>query len=100
LHILAAKWNNNADIPASARRSCPLLENLLVVVIIAMALMFADRRSFARSERRTKVLYILLLLPASYLSLLFILQLPWFNIGHLTKAMYGWPARQIVALLK
>ncbi|MDF2835336.1 MAG: hypothetical protein K0Q63_976 [Paenibacillus sp.] len=77
-----------------------MLENLIVVIIVALALVCADARNFARSERRTKVLYFLMLLPAAYLSVLFVLQLPWFNIGHLTKAMYGWPARQFVALLK
>lgn len=77
-----------------------MLENLIVVIIIAVALVWADASNFARSERKSKVLYLLLLLPALYLSILFVMQLPWFNIGHLTKAIYGWPARQIVALLK
>lgn len=77
-----------------------MLGNLLVVVVIVIALLFLDRRAFIRSERRTKIVYLLLLLPAAYLSVIFILQLPWFDLGHLTKAIYGWPARQIVALLK
>lgn len=77
-----------------------MLENLLVVVIIALGLAAADARCFARMERKAKALYVLLLIPAAYLSVLFVFQLPWFNIGHLTKAMYGWPARGIIAMLK
>lgn len=77
-----------------------MLENLIVVMIVAAALVCADARAFARRERKTKAMYLLMLVPALYLSVLFVLQLPWFNIGHLTKAMYGWPARQILAWLK
>jgi membrane-associated HD superfamily phosphohydrolase len=77
-----------------------MLGNLLLVLVIALALAVVDARNFLRAERKAKALYILLLIPAVYLSILFVFQLSWFNIGQLTRAMYGWPAHWIVALLK
>ncbi len=77
-----------------------MFEYLLVVLIIALALAIADVRNFSRAERKAKVLYILLLIPAVYLSTLFVFRLPWFNIGHLTRMMYGRPAQWVIAWLQ
>ncbi|WP_141500262.1 hypothetical protein [Paenibacillus luteus] len=77
-----------------------MLENLFVAALLIIALLISDLRNFKQADTKTKAAYVLLLLPATYLSILFIFHLSWPNIGSLSRLIYGWPAKQLLALLK
>ncbi|WP_138752536.1 hypothetical protein [Paenibacillus sinopodophylli] len=76
-----------------------MLENLIVVSILLIAIWLCDWRNFKQAASKARTVYILLLIPSAYLSILFIFHLPWPNIGYITRIAYGWPAKQLLALL-
>ncbi|NHN30838.1 hypothetical protein [Paenibacillus agricola] len=77
-----------------------MLENMIVALLLFSALLACDFRTIAQLGWKSRSLYLLCTLSSIYLALIFIFHLSWFHYGDLLKAIYGWPAGQVVGYLK
>lgn len=72
---------------------------MFLLSIVAFILL-CDRAALRQAGRRTLLVYCLLFLPAAYLGLLFVTELPWPNLDELLRYLFGGAANQFVAFLK
>jgi hypothetical protein len=70
-----------------------------VAGLLFAALFIVDIRSLKALDRKSVIVYVVSLLPCVYLALVFATNVPWPHFGDLLRAVYGWPARQVVGLL-
>lgn len=77
-----------------------MIAKAMFLLIIVVFILVCDRSSLRQAERRTLLVYSLLFLPAAYLGLLFVTELPWPNLDELLRYLFGGLANQFVTFLK
>ncbi len=65
-----------------------------------MAMWLADLRRIKHSSFRERIIYMMMMIPVLYLSLIFVMDLKWPNLDDLFHSIFANPAKQIVETLK
>jgi hypothetical protein len=63
-------------------------------------MLLCDRSLLRGADKRSRMVYWLMLVPSAYLGAQFVADLPWPNLDELLRAVFHIPAEQITTYLK
>ncbi|MGP4038441.1 hypothetical protein ACTWP4_00820 [Gracilibacillus sp. D59] len=77
-----------------------MFENILFLTIVFIVMWLADFKRITHSSFRDRIIYMMMMIPVLYLSLIFVMDLKWPNLNELFHSIFSNPAKQIVEALK
>ncbi|MGM7722770.1 hypothetical protein [Metabacillus sp. Hm71] len=77
-----------------------MVEKTLLLIILSAGMLLYDFPKFKKTNRRERIVYVMLMIPVVYLSLVYVLRLPWPTLDELIHFIFAKPAQQIVDSIK
>ncbi|MHA7966917.1 hypothetical protein ACX93W_22645 [Paenibacillus sp. CAU 1782] len=77
-----------------------MLARAVILIALTAIMLLCDRSLLRSADKRSRIIYWLMLAPSVYLGAQFIADLPWPNLDELLRAAFRIPAEQITSYLK
>lgn len=77
-----------------------MLARAFILIALTAIMLLCDRSLLRGVDKRSRMVYWLMLIPSAYLGAQFVTDMPWPNLDELLRAVFHIPAEQITTYFK